>query len=305
MTLNATSARPPRNLSWDDMPAKAQRLANELGLTEAGWFGWIGQQPELLRKRVDAGSAEHVAYFLIHARSFRDLAPVERRTRFLSSSIHSRHAAVLKLYRSIESEWSIERCIEHANAFQLANRDLAARESLYHRRGLSSDCAPQDILTKLPAGLNPAKILIAGPGLDLTRREPFDDDAPVVSHQYEALRKRYPRAAITCVDVRPEVLETLHAARMDVTTQVLSDVNFDLIVATNLLLYFEDRELLTALAGFAAMLAPSGRLLHNDTRFAAKVFGEAMAMPVERYEAVQWDARRWDRAVIHRKVSSS
>lgn len=287
------------------MSPKAKRLSNDLGLTETNWSSWIGQQPELLRKRVDAGSAEHVAYFLIFAGSFRDLAPAERRTRFLAGATTSRHAAVLKLYRSIESEWSIERCIEHAEAFQRANRDLAARELLYQSRGLSSDSAPQDILTKLPVGLNPARILIAGPGLDLTRREPFDDRAPLISHQFHALRKMYPGAEITCVDVRPEVLEALRAIRLDVTTQLLADAKFDLIVATNLLLYFEDRELLTALTGFAAMLAPSGMLLHNDTRFAAKVFGEALAMPVERYEAVQWDARRWDRAVIHRKVSSS
>ena len=293
-------ARPSRDLCWNDLPLRAQRLALDLGLSESNWSSWIENQRQLLQQRIASGSAEHVGHFLTFARPLMSAPEFLRR-----APTSSRHALVRKLFGDIEREWTIERCLEHASAFLDANRDIEARDRIYRNRGLSSDSSAQanPLLGRLPAA-NPARILIVGPGLDLTRREPFDVSAPLVSHQLEAMQRRYPRASITCVDIRPEVIETLHAARLDVTTQVLESGTFDLIVATNLLLYFEDRELLTALAGFAKMLAPSGLLLHNDTRFAAKVFGDALAIPVERYDAVQWDARRWDRAVIHRKVSA-
>jgi len=48
-------------------------------------------------------------------------------------------------------------------------------------------------------------------------------------------------------------------------------------------------------------LEAGGVLLHNDLRFAAKVFGEAVDLPVEKYEAVAMGGRKWDRIVIHRK----
>ena len=42
-------------------------------------------------------------------------------------------------------------------------------------------------------------------------------------------------------------------------------------------------------------------LVHNDTRFAAKVFGETLNLPSEKYQPVSLGGRKWDRLVIHRK----
>ena len=190
--------------------------------------------------------------------------------------------------------------MEFLRAKEMDGRPL---DALYFARGLSSDTAPAstEILAEIPRA--PRRILLAGPGLDFTRREKFTDSIPLRSHQLEWLRAQYPEARIDLADVRPEVVRFLGARHVDVTTQRLAGP-YDLIVATNLLLYFEDRELLTALAGFARALEPGGLLLHNDQRFAAKVFGAACGMRVEKFAARETGVRRWDRAVIHRKESA-
>ena len=49
-------------------------------------------------------------------------------------------------------------------------------------------------------------------------------------------------------------------------TERLEGRPFDLIVATNILPYFNDVELTLAVINMAAMLAPGGALLHNESR---------------------------------------
>ena len=78
-------------------------------------------------------------------------------------------------------------------------------------------------------------------------------------------------------------------------------------VATNILLYLDDVELALALANFAQALRPGGCLLHNDSRFAARLFGEAAGIPVTYFQAVQLGTRggreQVDRIVVHCKPS--
>ena len=53
----------------------------------------------------------------------------------------------------------------------------------------------------------------------------------------------------------------------------------------------------------ADALRPGGCLLHNDPRFAARLFGEAAGMPVVHFEAVALGRRggreQMDRVVVH------
>jgi len=212
-----------------------------------------------------------------------------------------------RLLRTLHEEqaWPLDRCYQHTMEFLRAKEiDRQPLDQLYYHRGLSSDTAPASTAI-LDALGQPRRILLAGPGLDLTRREHFQDHLPLRSYQYDYLRTRFRQAQITLADVRPEVTQLLPAQRLDVTTEFLPGP-FDLIIATNLLLYFEDRELLTALATFTQSLAPGGRLLHNDQRFAAKLFGEALGLTLERFTphelAPRQGIQQWDRAVIHRKA---
>lgn len=304
-------------------------LARQLGLDTANWEEWRARRREAIEARVVEGSAEHIIYYVLQSSRFTGAPPLvpvllardrnpafpqRRADDFLRSAargtIDERHKLICELHRQLPVSWTLEKAFRHTMDFLRAKEiDQVALDQLYFRRGLSSDTAPESTRV-FDAGLGPSprRILLAGPGLDLTRRERFSDSLPLHSHQLEALRQRFPQARIDTADIRPEVIGHLGAMRVDVTSEWLAGP-YDLIVATNLLLYFEDRELLTAMAGFARSLTPGGRLLHNDQRFGAKVFGDALGMPVERYAPVALALRRkverMDRAVIHIKGKSN
>ena len=318
-------------LEWSHLPSAAARLAEELGLNEENWSAWREERARVLARRIQAGSAEHVTYYLLLSRAFTEAAPILpvklareklpampaaalRRAREFQASFEAplgpRHAAVVRLARSIEREWPVERSFRHTMDF-LREKEVERSvplDRLYFRRGLSADTSVASLaVLESILGAEPRRILLAGPGLDLTRRDRIDDALPLKSYQQEHLRRRYPQAVVDTLDVRPEVIEAVGARRVDLTTAYLNG-DYDLVIATNVLLYFEDRELLTAMAGFARALRPGGRLLHNDTRFAAKVFGDALELPVEKFAPRQLASNKgieqWDRAVIHRKVSA-
>ncbi len=59
---------------------------------------------------------------------------------------------------------------------------------------------------------------------------------------------------------------TLRAETLDVVTQRLDAAPFDIVIATNILPYFDDTELVLAMSNIAGMLAPGGVFLHNEAR---------------------------------------
>jgi SAM-dependent methyltransferase len=69
------------------------------------------------------------------------------------------------------------------------------------------------------------------------------------------------------IAVRSSFARAMSAERLDIVTERLVDRSpFDLIVATNVLSYFDDRQLALALSNIAALLRPGGFLLHNESR---------------------------------------
>jgi hypothetical protein len=68
------------------------------------------------------------------------------------------------------------------------------------------------------------------------------------------------------VAVSPTAAATLRAEALNIVTERLTGAPFDLVIATNILPYFEKAELLLAVSNIASMLTPGGVLLHNDTR---------------------------------------
>lgn len=294
-----------RTLSADLLP---QQFADPLGVNAA----WFERQAERQQLRIAHGSAEHIAYYLLQSKSFTSLPPTEpmraangklpfpqlRAEHLLAAKPQcERHRLIRNLYDGLK--WPLERCYEHTISFLRAKEiDQSPLDPLYQARGLSSDTSP-DSLTGLSSIDIPAKrVLLAGPGLDLTRREKFSDNLPLKSYQLDYLRARYP--LVDAVDIRPEVIDYLGATSHDLTTQILP-AQYDLIIATNVFVYLNDAELLCALTGLSLSLPPGGLLVHNDTRFAAKVFGEALHLPVEKYAPVSLGGRKWDRLVIHQK----
>jgi hypothetical protein len=83
------------------------------------------------------------------------------------------------------------------------------------------------------------------------------------------------------VRVRPSVARVLSAETLDVVTGRLDGPPFDIIIATNILPYFDDVELMLATSNIAKMLAPDGVFLHNEARSEMREIAEAAGLPLE------------------------
>jgi chemotaxis methyl-accepting protein methylase len=83
------------------------------------------------------------------------------------------------------------------------------------------------------------------------------------------------------VEVQPSAARVLSAERVDIVTERLAAQPFDLVIATNILPYFDDVELTLAVANIAAMLAPGGILLHNEPRPGLREIAEAAGLPLQ------------------------
>ncbi len=68
------------------------------------------------------------------------------------------------------------------------------------------------------------------------------------------------------IQVRPEASRIVDGASLNIVTERLEGERYDLVVATNIFPYLDDVSLAMALANIAAMLAPGGVLLHNESR---------------------------------------
>jgi SAM-dependent methyltransferase len=94
---------------------------------------------------------------------------------------------------------------------------------------------------------------------------------PLVDRQGEHLRKS--------VRVRDRVRKAIDAVSLDVVSE-RAELAADLVVVTNVLAYFDDRELTLALSNLATMLAPGGVLIHNEARPEVGEIGAALRLPL-------------------------
>ena len=83
------------------------------------------------------------------------------------------------------------------------------------------------------------------------------------------------------IPVSAAAARALQAASLDIVTARLAGDGFDLIVATNVLPYFDDPQLALALANVTAMLRPGGAFLHNEQRPALGGFTAALGLPLQ------------------------
>jgi hypothetical protein len=74
---------------------------------------------------------------------------------------------------------------------------------------------------------------------------------------------------------------TVRAETLDIVTERLQGASFDLIVATNVLPYFNDLQLMLAMTNIGAMLAPGGMFLHNEARPLLQEVTMAIGLPFE------------------------
>jgi hypothetical protein len=83
------------------------------------------------------------------------------------------------------------------------------------------------------------------------------------------------------VRVSSVAARALGAETLDIVTERLDGKPFDLVVATNILPYFDDGELMLAMSNIASMLVPGGVFLHNESRPLLGDVTAAVGLPFE------------------------
>ncbi|PYR54921.1 MAG: hypothetical protein DMF85_20985 [Acidobacteria bacterium] len=83
------------------------------------------------------------------------------------------------------------------------------------------------------------------------------------------------------VRVRAAAARALGAESLDVVTERVTGAPFDVIIATNILPYFDDVQLMLAMTNIARMLAPGGVFLHNEIRPSMRDVAAAVGLPLE------------------------
>jgi hypothetical protein len=88
------------------------------------------------------------------------------------------------------------------------------------------------------------------------------------------------------VSVSKKAATLLRAESLNIVTERLGGEPFDLVIATNILPYFGQTELLLALSNISAMLSSSGVFLHNELRPGMPEDAAAAGLPVEQSRQV-------------------
>lgn len=108
------------------------------------------------------------------------------------------------------------------------------------------------------------------------------------------------------VEVRRGIANRIKASRMNILTETGAP-RFDLVIATNVFVYFDRTELLLALAGVHSLLRDSGYLIHNEFRDDVDGFGRGLGIPpvdAHRIPLIENERRvALDGFVLHRKES--
>jgi hypothetical protein len=98
---------------------------------------------------------------------------------------------------------------------------------------------------------------------------------PVRKNHYRELPPAFLQRSIV---VNDKVAASVHAFRLNIVTERLQQ-SYDLVIATNVLLYFNANELSLALTNIAKMLPAGGYFVHNDLRPVVEADGDVLQMP--------------------------
>ena len=109
------------------------------------------------------------------------------------------------------------------------------------------------------------------------------------------------------VRVRPEAAAVLDAAPLDILTERLTGAPFDLVIATNILPYFDDTAVALAVTNIAHMLAPGGWFLHNERRPLLGDLAAAAGLPFDHARhatiaTVEGAPPLYDAVFLHRRA---
>jgi methyltransferase family protein len=152
-------------------------------------------------------------------------------------------------------------------------------------------------------------------GIRETRDHAFDDDyrayvrelgraigTPVSASSAVTSDSRYAHS----IALSPATARAFSAERLNVITERLIDAaSFDIVIVTNVLTYFDDRELALALSNIAGMMRPGGYLLHNESRDSLPGMASACGIPVIQMRTANLGRSKsqtlYDTVWLHRK----
>jgi chemotaxis methyl-accepting protein methylase len=102
--------------------------------------------------------------------------------------------------------------------------------------------------------------------------------------------------------VNVDVARAVRAERLNVLTSRW-EAQYDLAIATNVLVYFNRRELSLALANISSMIRPGGYFLHNDGRPEIDVLAAASGLEALQARTVRVNTQMFDAFAIYRKAA--
>src|SRR5262245_20422942 len=198
--------------------------------------------------------------------------------RALDPALHVRHALVVGPGLDLAPRTDLIDAVDPQSYQPLAVADALLALSLVSERDLrvhSIDVNPRVVRALEASARGPLTVHLFT-GIVETAEQPFRpeyrayvrDLGRAIGNETEApARARADRRYHHSITVRPPVARAMTAECLNIVTERLVDAPpFDLAVATNVLTYFDDRQLALALANIAAMLRPGGYLLHNESR---------------------------------------
>jgi hypothetical protein len=262
-------------------------------------FAPSDRMPDIVKTRMDA--------FLVAMKT-----PSNDRQKYLSKllpspvTIAEQYARAMKFLQEKEVSCREQHSPQACIAELYPSRGLSTDTSLQAFR--SVEAAAQWIRKNRPV-FHARRVLILGPGLDFAPRTGLHDDAPPVVYQPGQVRQLLQPDQVGCVDVNPLVISYAKGVcnssyQMNIATGIPEpSPHWDLIIATNVLLYLEDAELLLAINNVRHMLNPGGIFLHNDARFQVNLFGRVCGLPAIQFGDIVLDSDRkpplTDRYVLH------
>jgi hypothetical protein len=325
-------------IAWADLPPSwRERIAPD----EKTFGTFVRTIDNRTMDRVREGEWDHLIYYLLQSQRFTALPPVEpalsarefheagrvpetvtrRVDEFLARAVAggpederlewARHQAAGADRERLLTEYRRAMKFLYEKEWEARDKDGAERREfvarLYRDRGHSTDtnaAAAETLSTGLAVlrELYPGRalrdVLIIGPGIDLAPRTGFDEKGPPRSYQMEML------PGARCADVNPRVVKVLGCEQLNVITQRM-ERKFDLIVVTNVFLYFDDKELALALANIREMLTVGGFLIHNELRPEAERLCRDLQMPVVHARTIEMTGTSglYDAVVIHRRAA--
>lgn len=327
-------------IAWNDL---SPPIREWLGGDEASFLKRVAEIESQTMRRLDEGEWDHLVYYLLQGRAFTKAAPIEPAlsAREFAESEKVPDAVSRRLDDLLASEAADERTVWARAQIGGAGRDpvlahyrramrfLYEKEwklrteqgarrreltaNLYRTRGHSSDTSP-DSLKAVETGLAVLKgmypdatirdVLVVGPGVDLAPRTALRESVPPRSYQPRRLSELLPAASVECIDVNLRVVKTAGCVeRINILTG-RRPRRYDLIVITNVLVYFDNRELALALVNLRAMLKPGAFLLHNELRAEVDPLAGSLDMPVVHARTIRLGGSEnrtlYDGVILHR-----